>query len=141
LEWSLEFVWTEKLAVGVKEIDIQHRVLFEKINDLVKALDSQESAAHIEQFFDFLEEYAASHFSMEQKAMGVYKYPDRKAHIEQHNIFNAAICDLRASFKEHGVTSGLTSRLRTSVCDWLIDHVMVVDMALGAFLKPRATAF
>ena len=137
----MDFVWTEKLAVGVKEIDMQHRVLFEKINDLVKALDSKDSAAHIERFFDFLEEYAASHFTMEQKAMGVYKYPDMKAHIEQHVIFNRAVSELRDSYKEKGVTGELTGELKKRVCDWLIDHVCEVDKALGVFLKPRARAF
>lgn len=133
----MDFVWTEDLSVGVKEIDIQHRVLFAKINDLVKALDSLDTAAHIEEFFDFIEEYAASHFTMEQKAMGVYKYPDRAAHIEQHIIFNRVIGELRDLFKENGVTEALTAKLRVSVCDWLIDHISEVDKALGVFLKPR----
>ena len=136
----MDFVWTEKLAVGVKEIDIQHKVLFTKINDLVSAMDSNEGQEHIEQFFVFLEEYAASHFAMEQKAMGVYKYPDMAAHIEQHNIFSRAIEELRAAYEGGGATEALASELRKRLCDWLVDHVSEVDRALGAFLKPRAQA-
>ncbi len=136
----MDFVWTEKLAVGVREIDIQHRVLFAKINDLVRAIDSEDSTEHIEEFFVFLEDYAASHFSMEQKAMGVYKYPEKAAHMEQHKIFNKAIANLRASFVESGVTDALSKELKVSVCSWLVDHVSVVDKTLGAFLKPRAKA-
>ena len=133
----MEFVWTDKLAVGVKEIDIQHRVLFAKINDLLKAIDSQDGCELIEGFFDFLEEYAGSHFAMEQKAMGVYRYPDMAAHLEQHKIFNRAISELRRSFKETGVTDKLTAELKKRLCDWLVDHVSEVDKVLGAFLKPR----
>ncbi len=136
----MDFVWTEELAVGVREIDIQHKVLFARINDLVSAMDSLDSSEHIERFFVFLEEYAASHFAMEQKAMGVYKYPDMAAHIEQHNIFSRAIDELRAAYKEGGVTEALTTELRERLCDWLVDHVSKVDKALGAFLKPRARA-
>jgi hemerythrin len=134
----VDFVWTEKLSVGVKEIDIQHRALFAKINDLGSAMDSRDNAEHIERFFDFLEEYAASHFAMEQKAMGVYKYPDRAAHIEQHSIFKESINELRSSFKDEGVTDELILKLREKLCDWLVDHVSKVDMALAEFLKPRA---
>lgn len=133
----MDFVWTKKLSVGIKEIDIQHKVLFAKVNDLVRAIDSTASAKHIEEVFDFLDEYAASHFSMEQKVMGVYKYPDRAAHIEQHNIFNKAISELRDSFKRGYATEALTIKLKERLCVWLVDHVSKVDMALGEFLKPR----
>lgn len=136
-ERYLDFVWTEDLAVGVKEIDIQHRVLFAKINDLVSAMDSEDSAPHIERFFVFLEEYAASHFSMEQKAMGVYKYPDRAAHFKEHEIFTRAIEELRAAFNSNGASAALKAQLKKKLCDWLVEHVSVVDKLLGAFLKPR----
>ena len=136
----MNFVWTKNLSVGVKEIDIQHRVLFAKINDLVRAIDSKESAVNIEEFFDFLEGYVSSHFSMEQKAMSVYKYPDRTAHLDQHSIFNLAICELRTFFQENGATEELTAKLKEKLCDWLVDHVSEVDKKLGAFLKPRAKA-
>jgi hemerythrin len=136
----LDFVWTEKLAVGVREIDIQHKFLFAKINDLGSAMDSNDTSEQIEKFFVFLEEYTASHFAMEQKAMGVYKYPDMAAHIEQHNVFIRSIRELKASFNENGVTEALTSELRERLCDWLVEHVSKVDRALGAFLKPRAKA-
>lgn len=136
----MDFVWTEKLAVGVREIDIQHKFLFAKINDLLGAMDSNDTLEHIDKFFVFLEEYAASHFAMEQKAMGVYKYPDMAAHIEQHNIFNRSINELKASFKESGVTEALSRELREKLCDWLVDHVSEVDRVLGLFLKPRARA-
>lgn len=136
----MDFVWTEKLAVGVREIDIQHKVLFAKINDLVSAVDSREGPEYIEQFFVFLEEYAASHFAMEQKAMGVYKYPDMAAHIEQHKIFSRSIDELRAAYEGGGATEALISKLREKLCDWLVDHVSEVDKALGAFLKPRVKA-
>jgi hemerythrin len=141
----VDFVWTEKLAVGVREIDIQHRVLFSKIDDLIKAMETDNSdnnddahEEHIAKFFEFLEDYAASHFKMEQKAMGVYKYPDKAEHIVQHDIFKKAIGELRDSYISNGATAELKAQLKVSLCDWLVDHVSIVDKALGEFLKSRA---
>jgi hemerythrin len=136
----LDFIWTEKLAVGVREIDIQHRVLFRKINDLLRAMEAEgtEDAGEIEQFFVFLEEYAASHFKVEEKAMAVYKYPDRPAHLKEHDIFTRAIGELKSGYSSGGATAELKAALRERLCDWLIDHVSKVDKALGSFLKPRA---
>lgn len=133
----MDFVWTQDLAVGVKEIDIQHRVLFAKINDLISAMDSHDSAPHIERFFIFLEDYAASHFSMEQKAMVVYKYPDKAAHFKEHEIFTRAIEDLKATYDSNGASVQLRAELKVKLCDWLVKHVSVVDRSLGVFLKPR----
>ncbi|MEE9543061.1 MAG: bacteriohemerythrin [Thermodesulfobacteriota bacterium] len=138
----MDFVWTKKLAVGVKEIDIQHRVLFKRIDDLLKAMEQDlgEDAGHIERFFDFLEDYAASHFKMEQKAMAVYKYPDREAHLKEHDVFTRAIDELKLTYKSGGATSELKAELKERLCDWLVNHVSEVDKALGTFLKPRAKA-
>ena len=142
----MDFVWTKKLAVGVKEIDIQHRVLFRKIDDLLKAMEMDkgeepgEDAAHIERFFEFLEDYAASHFKMERKAMAVYKYPERAEHFKQHDIFTRAIDELKASYKSGGATDALKEELKERLCDWLVLHVSEVDKALGTYLLPRARA-
>lgn len=139
----MDFVWTEKLAVGVEEIDIQHRVLFKKIDDLLKAMETVEGeepgedAGDIERFFEFLEDYAGSHFVMERKAMAVYKYPDRAAHLKEHDIFTRAIDELKASFKSGGASVELKAALKERLCDWLVLHVSEVDKALGSFLKPR----
>ncbi len=136
----MDFVWTKKLAVGVREIDIQHRELFRKIDDLLKAMekDSGEDEGDIERFFEFLEDYAGSHFKMEQKAMAVYKYPSIADHLKEHDIFTHAIDELKAAYKSKGASVELKVELRERLCDWLVDHVSEVDKALGSFLKPRA---
>ncbi len=139
----MDFVWTKKLAVGVEEIDIQHRVLFKKIDDLLKAMETVEGeepgedAGDIERFFEFLEDYAGSHFAMESKAMAMYKYPCRAEHLKKHDIFTRAIDELKLTYKSGGATSELKAALKLRLYHWLVDHVSVVDKALGSFLKPR----
>ena len=85
----MEFVWREKLAVGVKEIDIQHRVLFSKINDLRKGYGLRTIARSIlNEFFDFLEEYAALISLWSKRPWGFIDIRTRRPIIEQHKIFN-----------------------------------------------------
>ena len=142
-EKLLDFVWTKKLAVGVEEIDIQHRVLFRKIDDLLKAMervDEEESGVDggdIGRFFEFIEEYTASHFATERKAMTVYQYPCRAEHLKEHDIFTRAIEELKSSYKSGGASVELKAELKVRLCDWLVDHVSEVDRALGAYLLPR----
>lgn len=59
--------WSPSLAIGVPEIDDQHRTLFERAGRFAAAVHGHERNARLEELFDFLAEYALEHFASEER--------------------------------------------------------------------------
>ncbi|MHB9035807.1 MAG: hemerythrin domain-containing protein, partial [Armatimonadota bacterium] len=54
--------WTPDLAVGVREIDDQHRELFKRVNDLLEAMSKGKGRDEIAKVVAFLGNYVVTHF-------------------------------------------------------------------------------
>ena len=61
--------WTQDLSVGVNKIDEQHKELFSRINNLLTAIKQHRCKDEIDNTIAFLEDYARTHFSYEEKQM------------------------------------------------------------------------
>ena len=54
--------WNDKLAVGIKTIDSQHRELFKRINNLVAAIKEHRCKTEIEVTLKFIGDSARADF-------------------------------------------------------------------------------
>ena len=129
--------WTEELSVGVDVIDTQHKELFASTEALLKAVEQGEGFGEVTKVVAFLEEYVENHFQMEEMYMKRYSYPDYPRHKIEHTTFISDFYDLRQDLDSDGVTPELTVRLADRVGDWLVNHIGLMDKALGAFLRER----
>ncbi|MBI5419611.1 MAG: hemerythrin family protein [Deltaproteobacteria bacterium] len=129
------FEWTPELAVGVEVIDAQHRELFSTVNTLLEAIKEGQEREEVVMLMDFLEEYVANHFGIEEIYMRRYTYFGYPAHKAEHIAFVNDFYDMREEMERVGVTADLTGNLKRRVCDWLVNHVCDVDKGLGAYLK------
>ena len=62
----MAIVWTPALSVGVENIDSQHKIWFEKADQLFEAGKTGKSKEVIAQMFDFLDDYTKQHFRDEE---------------------------------------------------------------------------
>ncbi|MGW8272915.1 MAG: bacteriohemerythrin [Thermodesulfovibrionales bacterium] len=92
--------WTEKLSVGVGEIDEQHRELFNRINMLVTSIKSARCKYTVGDTIKFLEEYTLTHFGAEENHMIRAGYPALQQHREQHAVFLDALERLKSLLQE-----------------------------------------
>ena len=69
-------VWTPDLSVGVDLIDEQHKIWFEKADQLFEAGKERRAKEYIIEMFDFLDEYTKQHFKDEEEYMTKIKYPE-----------------------------------------------------------------
>lgn len=129
--------WREFLAVGVEEIDEQHKELFSRVNDLLAACDEGKGADELLRLLTFLDEYALSHFAAEEKLQQVNHYPDYLKHRDQHKEFIGRIADLKQELSLGN--GGLPTVISTSrfAVGWLTEHISKVDKALGDYLRTR----
>ncbi len=129
--------WTDKLATGISTIDSQHKELFKRINNLVVAIKQGRCKAEIDGTIKFLDDYARVHFADEEKHMRDTNYGGLEEQREDHKKYLAALKEQASLPREQGSSYDLSATTSQVVVDWIVDHIMKVDMKFGAFLKSR----
>ena len=129
----MALVWTQALAIGIEEIDEQHRELFRRVDRLLEAAAGD--GGEVAPLLAFLREYVVQHFAAEERYMADQAYPGRAAHEAEHRGFVADLVALDADFVARGVGGAVSARLNRQVADWLRGHVLVTDVALGRFVR------
>ena len=59
------FIWKDNFSVNIEEMDIQHKMFFEYLNQMFDALQRSDKEENLEHMFDNLTEYADHHFKDE----------------------------------------------------------------------------
>jgi hemerythrin len=132
--------WSEKLAVGVATIDSQHKELFKRINNLVLAIKEHRCKSEIDGTLKFLDDYARVHFAEEEKHMKDTHYAGYAEQIEAHKKYLAALAELKAEAalpRVPGSTYDLSATTNQVVVDWIVDHILKLDMQFGEYLRNR----
>ena len=129
--------WTPALAVGVPEIDEQHRELFARAGRFLSSL-SDASRQDVGILLSYLRLYAVTHFGAEEAWMLEVRYPAYGRHKAAHD---GMLKDLLALSQEHerrGAPGLEPMRVGAWLARWLEEHVTVADGELARFLLARA---
>ena len=129
--------WTQDLSVGINLIDEQHKMLFQRLNDLAIAIDMSQGEKKIASTLDFLVDYTNFHFSTEEKNMNQLDYSGTDYHKQQHQEFVNTLNHLVEDFKEEGATRALSTAINVFLNNWLINHIGTVDVQFGKFLSSK----
>lgn len=132
--------WTEKLITGVPEIDKQHRVLVDSINEANIRLMDDHDIKVVEQITKDLLSYAIYHFETEEDLMQQMGYEresaaDAQLHQKQHREFSAQVLAVRDGLRDGKAIS--REDLLSFLNGWLVSHIMNTDQRLGAFIKQK----
>lgn len=129
--------WTEDLATGSFQIDMQHKELFRIINELLDACKKGQARQEIKKVIDFLSQYVEEHFATEELFMSKYDYPHIISHKKQHDEFKKNVAEFKDRFYKEGITLSLTISLTHTLVEWLTKHIRITDKELGTFLKEK----
>ncbi len=127
--------WSTLFAVGVQEIDDQHRKLVGILNRLGEAENDAAAAAMQNLILDELTEYTILHFATEERLMQQHGYEASTHHIGEHHHLVDAVKALHAR-RAAGETLPF-DELTTFLRDWLTNHIMGSDKALGLSLNRK----
>lgn len=127
--------WKDSLSVGVAEIDLQHKEMFKTINRLFEACSKAGGKEEAEGMIQFLQDYIVNHFGLEERMMIKHNYPDYRSHKAEHSKFTDDFFELKQLFKVEGPSDNFLIQLNRRVVDWLINHIIGTDMAMGSFLR------
>ncbi len=129
------FVWDDKYAVGIKEIDEQHKKLVELINDLNEAIYTGQGCQKLETVFKEVIDYTITHFSFEEDLLRSNDYPDIMAHEKKHKELTKEAMDLQEQFE--GGNFLITMQVMNFLKDWLVTHILEIDKKYETFLKDK----
>jgi len=132
--------WNEKLATGISTIDSQHKELFKRISNLVTAIKQRRCKSEIDGMLKFLDDYARVHFAEEEKHMQASGYPGYAEQREDHKKYLTALAELKAEAslpRIQGSTYDLSATTNQVAVDWIVDHILKLDMKFGEFLKAK----
>lgn len=129
--------WKDDLAVGIAEIDNQHKELFKKVGDLFDACNAGKGKEQIDGVIKYLQDYVVLHFGSEEKLQKQHNYPEYQAHKAQHDKFIEDFLALKEKIDKNGVTGLTIVQLNQVLVDWLIKHIRKTDKAFAAFLKEK----
>ncbi|WP_312645729.1 bacteriohemerythrin [Hydrogenoanaerobacterium sp.] len=127
--------WTSDLSVGVDAIDKQHKIWFEKADQLFEAGKSGKAKEFILQLLDFLDEYTKMHFRDEEKYMLEMNYPEYPVQKKLHTEFIAKLDKLKQDYEQSGGNIVVIINANQMVVDWLIQHISMQDKKIGVYAK------
>ncbi|MGD0584886.1 MAG: bacteriohemerythrin [Oryzomonas sp.] len=127
--------WQDYLSVGVEEIDRQHRLLLDKYNAFFTAYSEGRADEEVIRLLGFLEEYVATHFADEESLQQRIGFPDFQRHRNQHLELTRKVAELKERLETKGAASDLVASTGLLMTGWLIEHISVMDRAIGRFMK------
>ena len=118
-------VWDSSYSVKVTEIDDQHKIIIEFINDLERAISEKDTSQTITGILKGLFKYTVDHFAIEEQYFRRFNYAKTELHIHEHQQLvkrvNQYVADFEMSLEFDA--EDFLNFLR----DWLIDHIMSSD--------------
>ncbi|HRD68172.1 MAG TPA: bacteriohemerythrin [Candidatus Competibacter sp.] len=117
--------WSNELSVGIEEIDSQHKVLLDLLNQVHEAIQQGRTVEVTGDIIDRLDEYTRVHLAVEESLMRILHYPDYERHKEEHDKLVAQLGDLRAKLAKGKGAIGF--ELAFLLKNWLTKHIMEVD--------------
>ena len=130
-------VWSDDLALGVKEIDTQHKRWIELVQAFQAAVAEGRSQDEVYRTLAEAVIYTENHFASEQKVMERAGYPFLADHLIQHSL---------AWEQLHAFTTGnvpeedIADYLATFLPQWLMLHINSADRQFARWLKERDSA-
>jgi hemerythrin-like metal-binding protein len=131
----MAYHWTKEFSVNIKKLDAQHQALFERINDLDKAIKKGRGSTQISETLDSLVKYGETHFSDEEQLMQKYDFPAYPQHKIEHDAYKTRISEYQKQYKTNpDIVAAETVRYLVS---WWSHHIRHTDKLYSAFLNSK----
>jgi len=117
--------WEDSYNIGVKEIDIQHRGLFDIISKLSASRKYETDGKYFFAMLNQLVDFTKVHFATEERYMREAQYPELVEHQQEHTKFISEVMKLVHDFekKEPDIQQKILNYLK----DWYMAHIMGTD--------------
>ncbi len=119
--------WRDAFSVGIPEIDAQHKILVQCINDLQAAVAGNERWSLVHATLVRLGDYTRIHFTVEESLMRILGCAS-EAHIEEHRRFSYRLDELKA----RALSDDVSNEAPEFLGSWLSGHIRGCDKDYAA---------
>ena len=116
-----KIVWNDDFAVGVREIDNQHKKITDVINGLIDQPDLCCGSDDIEISLDLLSSLFTSHFVLEEHLMKKNAHEQFEAHRSEHEQHKAEVAEFCRTVREKD--EDRAAALLAGLCTWWESHM------------------
>ncbi|MDZ4253484.1 MAG: bacteriohemerythrin [Sulfuritalea sp.] len=127
----MAIAWSDDLSTGIDVIDNQHQRIVEYINQMERAIQTQDRQA-VGLVLDELVDYSLSHFAFEESLQEDAGYRFAKAHKSIHEMFVKRLATYQAKYN---AGEDIAMQLLGMLSTWLLHHIKRDDMAYIADVK------
>ena len=118
-------IWGRSYDFGIDEIDDQHRLLADAINEVYETLKNPWKKDTIESSLEKLKDYAGTHFNREEELMVKHYFKGINRHKDEHMRFRFKVEELRTKFRKHKTV--VDHDIIMALKDWFLNHTQVED--------------
>lgn len=133
------FKWEDEFSCHVRNIDEQHKKLFEiggRLYDIAALSDEYDHYDEIINILDELKDYTLYHFDFEESLMKDNGYPDFDIHKIEHDFFIKKIKKIESKDLE-GNQGESTMEMIKFVADWISAHILKTDKQYEEFFSKK----
>ncbi len=128
--------WKDDYSVGITEIDNQHKILIQILNELYTAFTQNTTKTQLKDILVQLVDYAQYHFTAEETLFVGSGYTNADKHVAKHNDFKKTVSDFMDDFEKSNAR--ITYKLMTFLNNWLISHIMEEDQEYAPYIKNKS---
>lgn len=133
------FEWSDKLDIGVLEMNTEHKTLLGLMDKLHACSTSGSTHTEINAVLDELTAFTLKHFDHEEKYMAQIEYPGLKQHKEIHASLLKRFGFHRDEYNK--IKGPLPENFFRFLKQWLSAHIQGIDCEYGKHaLKSERTA-
>jgi len=116
--------WSSSYALGIEIIDVQHKKLFNIMNEIYTASENDSDIQKIIELFDELTKYSNYHFNEEETYFSFMSDENIEIHKQQHQFFIDEIEKIKQQCLR---INGMSLELLYFLNDWLVNHIKIED--------------
>jgi len=116
--------WSDKMSIGVENIDQEHKKLIHLINQCARLTQQEKDKNTVQKVLDELLAYTEYHFQHEESLMTQIAYP----HIAKHRaVHQMLIQEVKQRINQFNQGQLLTQDLIEFLSAWLQEHILGMD--------------
>ena len=130
--------WLPDYAVGVDQIDQEHRRLFDLASRLDHTIRSEPKADELQRVLKELLVFADDHFTHEEQLMVRIAYPYYREHCAQHQEIRQKLQTRIVEGEQNEYACALN--LLEVLVEWLKCHTTTTDRRMGVYMERHGYA-
>jgi hemerythrin len=117
--------WQDNFAIGIAEVDHEHRELIGLINALHDALGADRAGERVESFLGDIFADVSAHFALEERVMRERRYDALVEHKADHERLLDQLCDMMDKQAAGAVLDD--AKFGQDLAEWFAGHFRTQD--------------